>query len=59
MRKAEIRMKEVPVVEMWEDGVLIETRHFPDKSVYYIQDCADNWENGVIVVPINITTTQT
>jgi hypothetical protein len=58
MRKAQIQVKEVPAVELWEDDVLIETRHFPDKSMAYIQDCADNWESGMIVIPINTDATQ-
>jgi len=58
MRKAQIRLGEVSAVDLWEDDVLIETRHFPDKSIFYVQECVDNWESGMIVTPINTDATQ-
>jgi len=35
-------------VEMYEDNVLIETRELPGKSIHYANDCAENWNNGII-----------
>lgn len=36
------------VVEMYENELLIETRELPGKSLYYAEDCARNWDNGII-----------
>jgi len=35
-------------VEMYEDGVLVETRDLPGKSIHYANDTAENWDNGII-----------
>lgn len=36
------------IVEMYENDTLIETRELPGKSLYYVEDCARNWDNGII-----------
>jgi len=39
---------EMYVVDLFEDGKLIQTRELPGKSVYYAEDVAENWNNGII-----------
>jgi hypothetical protein len=48
MRESKVKIANVYLVEMWEDGVLKEERYLPGKSKYYAEDCAENWTNGVI-----------
>lgn len=36
------------VVEMYENDRLIEKRELPGKSLYYAEDCARNWDQGII-----------
>lgn len=36
------------VVDMYENGKLIETRELPGKSIHYVNDVAENWDKGVI-----------
>tara|TARA_Y100000389_G_scaffold199043_1_gene236682 strand:+ start:5220 stop:5462 length:243 start_codon:yes stop_codon:yes gene_type:complete len=52
-RKAKIKARQTTtyVVEMFEDGVLVETRPLLGKSIRYAEDCAANWENGIIPSP--------
>ena len=38
------------VVNMYEDGKLLESRDLPNKSLRYAEDCAENWENGLIKI---------
>lgn len=38
------------VVDLIEDQKLIETRELPGKSLYYAEDVAENWENGIIKI---------
>ena len=40
--------EEMYVVDLFEDGKLIQTRELPGKSVYYAEDVAENWNNGII-----------
>lgn len=52
-RKAKIMIDEVnnePLysVEMYEDDTLVEVRTLHGKSRYYAEDCAENWETGII-----------
>lgn len=35
-------------IEMTENGVLLETRSFPDKSIYYAEDAAYNFIDGIL-----------
>lgn len=49
-RTAVIREKEIYVVDLYEDGVLIEDRHLPGKSIHYAEDVKKNWENGIIQI---------
>lgn len=35
-------------VLMYEDDKLVENRTLPGKSIYYANDVAENWENGII-----------
>lgn len=36
------------VVDMYENGVLVESRELPNKSIHYANDVAENWKNGII-----------
>lgn len=36
------------VVDMYENDKLIETRELVGKSFYYAEDCARNWDQGII-----------
>ena len=37
-------------VEFYEDGVLVETRPLPKKSIHYAEDCAENWVSGLMQI---------
>ena len=50
-RKAKVKASTVYVVEMYEDCKLVETRPMYGKSIRYAEDCAENWENGIIPSP--------
>lgn len=39
---------EMYVVDLWEDGKLIQTRELPNSNYLYAQDLAENWDTGVI-----------
>lgn len=41
---------EMYVVDLWEDGKLIQTRELPDNNFYYAQDVSENWDRGLIQV---------
>ena len=52
-RHSEIRREkthdgEVYVVDLWEDGKLVQTRRLDGKSFYYAEDVSKNWDNGLI-----------
>lgn len=49
-RSAKIKVKQMYVVELYEDGVLVETRELPNKSLDYANDVEENWLNGVIKI---------
>ena len=51
-RKAKVKASTVYVVEMFEDGELVESRPMYGKSIRYAEDCAENWENGIIPSPL-------
>ena len=36
------------VVDLFENDKLMESREIPGKSIYYANDVAENWENGII-----------
>ena len=36
------------VVDLFEDGVMKETRTLLNKSIHYAEDVVENWENGII-----------
>lgn len=38
----------MPVVEMYQDGLLLRTQALPGKNDFYAQDVADNWESGLL-----------
>ena len=49
MRKAEIREETHYVVDMYdENNILVESRPSVGHSRRYVEDCAENWEIGVI-----------
>ena len=50
-RKAQIRVEQMYVVDLWENGKLIETRQLPGKSKRYAEDVEENWLNGIITTP--------
>jgi hypothetical protein len=39
---------EMFVVDLWEDGKLVQTRELPEHNYYYAQDLSENWDTGVI-----------
>ena len=47
-RKAVIVEKKHYVVKMYEDETLVEERPLHGHSKSYAEDCAENWETGVI-----------
>ena len=36
------------VVDLYENGRLIQTRDLPGHNRYYAEDVAENWETGII-----------
>lgn len=36
------------VVELYEDGELVEMRALPNKSIHYALAVSENWNNGII-----------
>lgn len=36
------------VVDLYEDGMLKETRQLPGKSIHYANDVSENWDAGII-----------
>jgi len=36
------------VVDLIENGTVVETRKLPGKSESYVNDVRENWENGII-----------
>lgn len=57
MRNSEIRKEMNPnireadvlyVVDLYENGVLVETRKLPNKSIHYANEVSENWDNGKI-----------
>lgn len=38
------------VVDLFENEKLVESREIPGKSIYYANDVAENWENGIIKI---------
>ena len=54
-RKATVKARQstVYVVDMFEDGKLVESRELEGKSIRYAEDCAENWKNGIIPSPNN------
>ena len=52
-RKAEIRKEnteecEYYVVDLFLNNTLVESRELQGKSIYYANDVAENWMNGII-----------
>ena len=50
-RKAQIRVEQMYVVDLWENGKLIETRQLPGKSKRYAEDVEENLLTGIITTP--------
>ena len=51
MRRAEIREETHYVVDMYdENGKLVESRPIVGHSKRYAEDCAENWQNGIIKI---------
>ena len=51
MRKAEIREETHYVVDMYDEkDVLVESRPIVGHSKRYAEDCAENWQNGIIKI---------
>jgi len=36
------------IVDLYDDGVLVESRKLPNKSLHYAKDVSENWDNGII-----------
>jgi hypothetical protein len=51
-RKAMIREQTIYVVDMYEDDVIVESRPMIGHSRRYAEDCAENWETGIIKRPM-------
>jgi hypothetical protein len=51
-RKSVIRTETIYVVDMYEDDVILESRPIIGHSLRYAEDCAENWETGIITRPI-------
>lgn len=47
-RSAVVRQETVYVVDMIENGKLVESRQLPGHSEAYAESCAENWKIGVI-----------
>lgn len=47
-RTAEVREESHYVVDMFENGKLIESRPIVGHSKHYADDCATNWVEGII-----------
>lgn len=39
---------DVPTIEFWDNGKLIQVRAFPDNTMQYAEDAAENWILGII-----------
>ena len=51
MRKAEIREETHYVVDMYdENNILVESRPIVGHRRRYAEDCAENWEIGIIKI---------
>ena len=53
-RKAVIVEETHYVVKMYEDDILIEERPIVGHTKRYAEDCAENWENEVILINYQI-----
>jgi GTP cyclohydrolase I len=58
IRTSEIRNVETDdggmlVVDLFQDGVLMENRPLPGKNMYYAKDVSSNWQNGIIKLEEN------
>ena len=40
--------KEVLIVEFFENGKHVGEIEYPDKSMYYVKDAAENWVTGIM-----------
>jgi len=36
------------IVDLYDDGLLVESRELPNKSIHYAKDVSENWDNGII-----------
>ena len=48
MKTATIRTDVCYVVDLYKDGILVESRSVYGHSLAYAESLADNWKNGVI-----------
>lgn len=48
MKKAVIREEKHYVVDLYENGDILETRSLYGKSLAYAESLAENWEQGVL-----------
>ena len=53
IRKHVTQDGEMYVVDLIEDGVLLEERELPGKSIHYANDVAENWLLGIINIETN------
>lgn len=48
-RKSVINLdKETLSVDFYENGAYISSREFPNKSIHYVEDAAENWILGIL-----------
>jgi len=41
------------VVDLYQDGQLVESRELPGKSIHYANDVSENWDTGIIKIEDN------
>ena len=45
---SEIEADNFYIVDLIEDGRIVEVRELPGKSISYAEDLVENWESGII-----------
>ena len=51
MRTSDIELVDgIYIVNLYEDGELVEVRPVPNKSLRYVEDVSENWDMGIIKI---------
>ena len=40
--------EEILTIEFYENDKIVKTKRFPDNSIYYVEDAAENWVQGIM-----------